>query len=804
MRKFKKSRISISLILFIAFSFLMIFTSFPAVIGGPDIPEESDYNGWHWGVDVGDKLYFEAEFIMENLTSGEVVAMFRDIWIYNISSIENVTMEWLGFHEFSVVNSTRCYYDPDTMELNAWTAPEEYAIFNYNESDPIKHRYRAGFSGIPQILPLNNSALELDVLAPILNETMYTPLGTMIFNQFDDYEVLGANSLRFTNSSDHYYAYAEYYDNNGTLKYGETSMLAKIGGQMLINTTFQRVFDYNITDEVEWGVNVGDSVYYDYAEDDPIGEGYDLKFTITNITDLIYPMPHNSFNIGESIPMVFQVVFGDILVWNGTDYDLDSTNFPMGAANNFYPMIFEGGYPPELLLIVPTSVSKEDLEFMWNQDKFRIIGAPLDTVEINEDINELEFIVSNSSGLEYIRASVDTTTGYFKSFLALNTYPEEFIYYEQKSMTLVDWYLESGDFFYYKVNDDDNKDRIIRATILGTLGYFANMTYLVETSGGLFTLPSGQPGLQFFSVLLANFDVWDSSSETWVFDASEEVIGMGNSYYPLSPLALGMGYGFPLAFPTGVIGSDFSGLFDVYGIIYDDITYGTDFVTLVNTTLNRQLNFHFESTTGLLTFLGGWVNQPGGDPDDWDYTSVYPLHFENLTLGVSSIDLDNSLVPDIDISVDLNVSSLPFEYLYALLPFNPVNISLPNGIAICYLDHITTHPSVISENITITITLSLTINLATTEVYLYAWNVSGSSTWEMAPPAAYEINLLTNSIIVSYPAFMADSFILALSYKAPPALPGIPGYNPLFLIMGLTICAIILAKIKSKRNFKFN
>lgn len=767
MKKIQKRRISILLTLFIASSFLMVLTYFPTVVAGPDIPTESEYNSWHWGVDVGDELYFGAEVIMKNMSSGEVVAMFRDIWIYNISSIENVTMEWLGFHEFSVVNSTRCYYDPDTMDLLAWTSPDEYAIFNFNESDPIKHRYRAGFSGIPQILPLNNSALELDILAPIINQTMYAPLSTMIFNAFDDYEYnLGANSLRFDNSSDGYYAYGEYYGNNGTLKYSEISILANMGDPMMINMTFQRVFDYDITDEVQWDLSVGESVYYDYYEgSNGVGEAYDLKLTITNITDYIVPTPFNSVDLEEDIPMVFQVVFADLYVWNGTGYELEETEFVMGASNNFYPMLFGGGTPPEFLMIMPTTATVEDLEFMWNEDKLRIWGAPLDNVAYNDN-TELEFIISNSTGSEYIRGLVDKTTGLFKSLLALMG---EIIYYELKDMTLVDWALEPGDTLHYKINENDYEDRVIRATIVAHYHYFANMTLLELDSGGLFTIPSDQPELQFFSVVLADFDIWNATSESWEFDEDEMVLGMANIYWPLSPLAFSMSYGFPILFPMGVIASDFSAFFDVYSSVYDDISYGTNYVTMTNTTLNRQLRLHFDSTSGITTYLGGWTRQPGSAPDDWSYTSVYPLIVEDPSLGVSEIDIQSVLVSDIEISVGFNTTS-SFEYLYALYSFNPVNISLPNGTALCYFDQITTHPSMISGNITLTITLPLSINLATTHLYLFAWNVSGSSTWEIAPPEAYEINGTTNSIIVQYPAFSADSLIFALSYES--LLPG--------------------------------
>ena len=800
MRKLQKSRISILLTLLMISTLLIVFNYLPTVLAGPDIPEESQYNGWHWGVDVDDKLYFEAEFTVENFTTGEVVAMFRDIWIYNISSIENVTMEWLGIHEFSVVNASRCYYDPITMEIHAWTAPEEYAIFNYNETDPINHRYRAGFSGIPQILPLNNSALELDILAPVINETMYDPLSDIMFNQYDSYEYnLVANSMRFDNSTDGYFAYAEYYGNNGTLKYAKTSMLANMGTPMVINATFQRVFDYDITDEVEWGVNVGDSVTIDLYEGGDPDDAYDLKFTVTNITDINVPTPFNSFNFEESIPMAFQVVFANVSVWNGIAYEVVETGFPMGAANNFYPMFFEGFSPPELLLIIPTSASIEDLEFLMNPDKLRIYNAPLDTIEIN-DGTSLEFSIFNSTGHDFINGTIDKATGLYEFFVGLME--GDLVYYEQKSSSLVDWFLDSGDTFYYKVNEDDSEDRIVRATILGTELYFLNVSMLEYESGGLYTVPSGQPEFQFFSGIKVDLDLWNATSETWYSMESDTALGIANIYWPLSPLVFGEGSGFPLLFPTGVQGSDFSGLFNAYSTIFDDINFGNNYVTLVNTTLDRQLDFHFDSTSGILTYLGGWVNQPGGDSTDWSYTSVYPLNIENLTSGVSSFDFESDFVINIDLSISLNLTSAPFEYLYALFPFNPVNVPLPNGTALCYLDQITSHPSLVSGNITMTVTFPMSINLGTTDVYLFAWNVSGSSTWEIAPPESYEISLGTNSIIIFYGAYSADSTIFAISYKPPPSSGmGIPGYDPFLIIIGLTMVATILVKLRKKKKY---
>ena len=111
MQIFKRKKL-VLLSLLVLFTTLMIFSSLIAnVQGGTYIPEPHSDNGWHWDVDVGDQMYFEGEFVLTNATTGEIFMMWRDIWIYNITSIGNVTIDWLGVHEFSQVNATQCYYN---------------------------------------------------------------------------------------------------------------------------------------------------------------------------------------------------------------------------------------------------------------------------------------------------------------------------------------------------------------------------------------------------------------------------------------------------------------------------------------------------------------------------------------------------------------------------------------------------------------------------------------------------------------------------------------------------------------------
>ena len=109
------------------------------VKAGPHVPEDHVNNNWHWGVDAGDEIYFEVEVVLTNASSGEVNLMFKDIWIYNITSIENITLDWfgMGLNDFSRVNATQCYFNVSKGELEAYGPPSEFALFGYNNSDPI-------------------------------------------------------------------------------------------------------------------------------------------------------------------------------------------------------------------------------------------------------------------------------------------------------------------------------------------------------------------------------------------------------------------------------------------------------------------------------------------------------------------------------------------------------------------------------------------------------------------------------------------------------------------------------------------
>jgi len=512
-----KNRTKSTVIILLAFTAaLNLSTLLTSVKAGPYVPEEHVYNGWHWGVDVGDELYWEVEMILTNASNGEVTMMFKDIWIYNVTSIENVTTDWLGVNEFSLVNASQCYFNVTEGELESEGDPMEFALFGYNNSDTIKHKYRAGYGVAPYILPLNGSNnLEVDILADILNESFYDPLSPDRFNQFDGYvPTTMGNGISFTNSSDGYYLYLEYNITTGVAEYGEGYMKIEMGESMLLNFTMQRVLDYDITDEIEWGVIIGDIFYFDWTEGG--SSAYDVKVEVTNFADVMLPKSNNGF-MEEDISMVFQAVYCNLSVWDGNSYSLEETNFPIGYANNFYFQYLDDSFSPEFNFVYPNSTTKEDIEFLWNADTLRIWDAPFNDIELIENTN-FEFTLRNISTSFRVNNVIDKSTGVVQSFL-ITEHGEVQLYYEIKNQTLVDWDLEIGDVVYYKQNSQDGGS-YMRTTVLYTASEFFNLTVWEVDSGGFFTTISGQPELQFFKaiIILGNLAicyVWRYSTPTF-------------------------------------------------------------------------------------------------------------------------------------------------------------------------------------------------------------------------------------------------------------------------------------------------
>ena len=800
--------------LFVIFLILLtttmtLSTLIAPIRAGPAIPEPDPENAWHWEVDAGDHLYFEGEFIITNASTGEVTMMFRDIWIYNITSIEDVTIDWLGVNEFSQVNATQYYYNVTEGELETYEySNQELALFGYNSTDSIKHRIRAGRNGMPFLLPINGSNnVEVDILAPIINETMYYPASQMgAYNKFDDFtNDTNTNMIYFSNSTDGFFSEGYYYD-NGTMNYGKAYLKVEMGdGPLLINASMKQVFDYDITDDVEWGVNIGDEIFYDSIENEyTVDDAMEWKIKITDISDILLNKTNNGFSDDDPINMVYQAVFADRFMWNGTDY-VFIENSIIGAANNFYPQYYdETGGEPIMPFIWPINVPTEDFEFMWNTDTLQIWeDMPFDEITIIEN-GVFEFVLQNSTGIDRVEIIIDKTTGVAQSFLMLNAYG--FMFYEIKTQTLVDWSVDIGHTIYYKSNEDKFYD--IKATIVGTYTVYANMTWLVEAFnyGGIpLILPSGQPEYQFFSYIEASLEIWDPSSESWSYQ-SENIIAIANIYWPVSPLIFDIA-GPPLLIPEGTSSSDLTDFFAMWSSVYDDITYNPGHILLRNTTVNRELNFYFDETSGRMTMMNGWTNMPGIG-SEWNYMSIYPKFYQALAPGSNSFTFSSDFPAEMTVTMEVPVGAAGAgaALIYNYFTINPVNVPIPNGTAFAFFDQLFENRGLISGNITLTITFPSSIDINEILFFFFAFNMSGTEEWDSPPPEFYlnsvTYNFASNSIIIEMEAWdQGEGVLSAMAYLIlEEELPDeIPGYN-LFLIslMIVVVAAIIIRKKRRK------
>ncbi|MFX0082426.1 MAG: hypothetical protein ACFE94_11820 [Candidatus Hodarchaeota archaeon] len=776
---------------------------------GPPIPEPDPKNGWYWDVDVGNITSFECEFIITNATTGEVSGMWRDIWIYNITSIEDVTIDWLGTQEFSQVNATMCYYNvtDGVNELEAYGESSEFALFGYNNITG-QHKIRAGSMGMPLLLPKNGSSLEVDILAPIINETFYYPMGQMAFNKFDQFawdNTPNVNRIHFWNSTPGLGYYSDgYYFDNGTLNYGEAYLWVNMDGNpMYINATMKQVFNYDITDELVWGVSEGEVIYYDsYEGPGGMGAAVEMMVNITNISDVLLNKTKNSFSDEDSTYMVFQAVFADRYYWNGTEYKFIDNNI-IGAANNFYPQYYDegGGGPPIMPFIWPISAPLEDYEFMWNLDTLRIWEQMFyDEIYITEN-GFLDFLLKNSTGVDSVEIVIDKATGVTQKFLMIS--PNGIMLFEKKFQTLIEWSVKLGDVLYYKNNEKEFQDVKLITNQTGI--YYANISDLCASIG--LTLPPGQPEHQFFSCINASFEIWNYMTDSWVPEGVKP-FAMANIYWPISPLLFGMG-GPPLFLPKGTTSSELSDLFDVYSSVYDDITYNPGQVILRNTALNRELNFNFDEISGNVTMMYGWRADPVGPPN-WKYISYYPKFYEELTPAVLNHIVFNTDFPISGLTVSMDITAGPTgagaALIYTYFPMNPVNVSLPEGTPIAYFDQLLTHWTLITGNITMTLTLPLSIDINNIIPYFYAFNMSGTLDWDQAPPEFYANNLsfdnATNSIIIEMePSMFFKGIISAISYKTiEEALEEIPGYDLFLLSMMIIIFSgLVIRKVRKEK-----
>jgi len=800
------------LIIAIIIPMMIVFSSFITNVKADTYIDVENYgdNQWHWGVDVGDNIIFEIEFAISDPNTGDLIQQFKDIMILNITSIENISKIVDGFNlVFSQVNSTELYYNSSLDALEPIHSNSQMiAEFALNSSHPQEYFYMVEEIPIPILLPLNSSNnIEWANMTNILNDTMYSYMAEGNFSRFDTFGFNSSDdSFWFRNSTHGYYLNVSYYYNsnniqNGTIKEAKGSILTPFGDsdkQLVLNFTVLRVFDYNITDEVVWGVDVGETFIYDFAEkrfDETHNETYDdpnnrfageIKIVVSKFNETTFWLGGNGFgDNNDTIPMVFQGVYADVYFWNFTENDfvLEMNNRLMGAANNFYPVIIN----EDPQFIIPISATQEDFEYMFNPNIIKTRGMPYDDMSIVWG-STIHFEMWNSTGHEMVEVNINSTNGIFMNYLMSNYW--DFTYFELKNMTYIDWAVDIGDYFYFK-EFSGYEDREVRITILGYGYYFDNLSYFFNEHLDVL-LPAGQPELQFFSVVMGNVEHWDRDMERWVpeYDPvgyggrttgpppplKPRPIAAANKYWAIAPPMLSEGP--PLLLPNGTTGYDteFQNLFDLMGFMFDEIQYGIDWVHLRNTTVDTYMQYNFSATTGMTTLINGWTYRY----DDyfgyfsWDFFSAYLETSVDLVPTLNTINLTSLFVSDISITAEIRVSAPGAEFIYALNAINPVFEPLPMGEDLVYLDLKITNHSLLIGNITLDITIPSYIDLSTEYLYFWVWNMGGTDHWNGAPRGFYDSVAYYGAYSLRFEIPMEGPLmvLLAISYGTePPVYP---------------------------------
>jgi hypothetical protein len=265
----------------------------------------------------------------------------------------------------------------------------------------------------------------------------------------------------------------------------------------------------------------------------------------------------------------------------------------------------------------------------------------------------------------------------------------------------------------------------------------SKLAYEYGLMGITMPLPSGQPELQFFSYLRAYLEVWDPTIESWVpMSMGSKIIGIANIYWPISPLVFDI-EGPPLLVPENSAMVDMDPLFEMFASVYDDIEYTTDSVIMQNTTLGRYFYYHFDVPTGRMIMMHGWTRTPLPG-SEWNFMSIYTKKVETLSTGNNQFSLESDFTVDINVDVELDVIAGPTpQYIYSVIPYNPINASLPNGIGLIFFDQLITNYGQVDGNITIIIAFA-SIFLSQVELFFFAFNMSGTNGWDQAPPEFYD------------------------------------------------------------------
>ena len=343
MRKFN---LKTTVLICIITSSLLVSSGFYiiSVSGWVDIEDPPGVLGnWHWDFNVSELLIFNVTSIIDD--EGDI-SIYNELLIFNISSIERQILNWDGQdYNCSCVNLTEIGYSYEYEEFNTW-GPSEIAVgFNHTGTPSLDEKlimvqndpyydpplWVDGYT-TPYLwfIPKNESNINFEWA----NSTTLDFYYNIDFYDTGSYNAV-TNSLKFTNSSTGCYYNATYFDNGTIEKIYEYE--PDIWPQGNITTITERIWDYknfyvndSLVDDLEWGVEPGDVLYFGQAHKDPFSEnpGIEYKYDVVGFKN-------TTIDDGPFGPIYVQRVLGNKSIWNNIieSYFLVEINATIGEAN---------------------------------------------------------------------------------------------------------------------------------------------------------------------------------------------------------------------------------------------------------------------------------------------------------------------------------------------------------------------------------------------------------------------------------------------------------------------------------------
>lgn len=377
----KKKTITIMLVMLLSTLTLSVFSintiKVSAVTPFDPPPTLTPYTNATWGFDNHTIMGWNMEFFIGD-PGLPLTKAFEVSFIYNVSLYYGNHTN-LGKYFYNGLLQ-EAYFDLSTnkIQTNYSSTPIVCSLTNLTDGEFYFTDFTAFSGGIgllaPPFIPYNETIAgdENDLLLsfcanglandPILTSPSFLGGGlTQTFGFAPD------NSwIRIENASTGFYVEYVFY-NNGTLKKGTISGMMEeddgMGGtitqQVVYNIT--RKFDFNPIDEIKWGVNIGDTLYYGML-------GNETKFEVIGIRNETVTL-----NTGFTPTVeVVQFIDANMSVWQSSSWVLLYDNISIGVANehllfSIIIMLISGsmgpisGSQPIIPFLVPVGTTGENL-----------------------------------------------------------------------------------------------------------------------------------------------------------------------------------------------------------------------------------------------------------------------------------------------------------------------------------------------------------------------------------------------------------------------------------------------------------